>query len=540
MKMENGEWKMENEPVAAISDCHNSRSGGVHLRPFQIMNYRRGNPCGYPFLLGCFIFILTIMFCANLYSQTDVLSHYIDIAEQNNHGVQSAFTLYKASLERVHQVAAIEPLVFEIGLFTPPMHAINAEQIAQFQVMQMFNWFGTRRAGRTEMEQMAIMAFEEYRETRDQLRLDVTTQWFTLSRLNQQLKNNQANKLPLQNLEELAIRRFSSPNINSSMSDSGSMSMNMPSAPAAPSSMTGMSGMGNMGGMGGMSGTMPVQTTQRSTANMSNMPSMSGNMEMGNSSVMVAVLRLQIEIAEINFSIESLLTEINAETVKFNSLLNRPLDTEITFPESLIKTPFSLDIDTAMEIIRLQNPMLNMYLAEEAAFLAKEDMDKRMGLPMFGLGVQYMLNREAHHALMPSEPNGANMIMPMAMITIPLFRGQYRAQQRENILLRQASRSNYENMHSIIEAELYLTKNRLENTELRIELYQRQIEILNSIHNLALQEFTSGSGDMSSVIQAQRQLLDYELMTSEAIADFNIMVAQIQKLISSSHKMEDK
>ena len=25
-------------------------SGGVHLRPFQIKNYRRGNPCGYPFL----------------------------------------------------------------------------------------------------------------------------------------------------------------------------------------------------------------------------------------------------------------------------------------------------------------------------------------------------------------------------------------------------------------------------------------------------------------------------------------------------------
>ena len=41
---------MENEPVAAISDCHNSRSGGASHRPFQIMNYRSGNPCGYSFL----------------------------------------------------------------------------------------------------------------------------------------------------------------------------------------------------------------------------------------------------------------------------------------------------------------------------------------------------------------------------------------------------------------------------------------------------------------------------------------------------------
>ena len=32
-RMENGKWRMENEPVATISGCHNSRSGGVTLRP---------------------------------------------------------------------------------------------------------------------------------------------------------------------------------------------------------------------------------------------------------------------------------------------------------------------------------------------------------------------------------------------------------------------------------------------------------------------------------------------------------------------------
>ena len=37
--MDNGKWKMEND-----------RSGGACLRPIPIMNYRRGNPCGYPLL----------------------------------------------------------------------------------------------------------------------------------------------------------------------------------------------------------------------------------------------------------------------------------------------------------------------------------------------------------------------------------------------------------------------------------------------------------------------------------------------------------
>jgi outer membrane protein TolC len=47
-----------------------------------------------------------------------------------------------------------------------------------------------------------------------------------------------------------------------------------------------------------------------------------------------------------------------------------------------------------------------------------------------------------------------------------------------------------------------------------------------------VQEFVSGTSDLTNVIQVQRQLLDYQLKNVEAIADYNIMAASIQKLIS--------
>jgi outer membrane protein TolC len=60
--------------------------------------------------------------------------------------------------------------------------------------------------------------------------------------------------------------------------------------------------------------------------------------------------------------------------------------------------------------------------------------------------------------------------------------------------------------------------------------------LAQSAYNLTVQEFVTGKGDLTNVIQVQRQLLDYNLKTAEAIAAYNTMVANIQKLISSKNE----
>jgi outer membrane protein TolC len=480
------------------------------------------------------IIVLFTVHCSlfTAYGQTDSLNHYLQTAAQNNPGVKADFLTYQAALQKAPQAGAYQDPQLDLGVFLQPMEIIDGRQIADFKLMQMFPWFGTKKAARTEAQHMAKMAFEQFRETRDKLFLDVYTQWFILCRLRQQLTNNRDNQKLLVHLEELALQKFTSPtssqsgempgrpantnNTSPQQTNTGSAGMNMGNAPAGNSPSAATTGMNNMP-VGGMSGSSPGMSD---------------------------VLRIRLERTEIENNTENLLSEIQAEKAKFNALLNRPVDSEILVPDSLKQMTFLFDLSTAGTQIANQNPMLGMIGEEEQAYKAKAEMDRKMSYPMFGIGLQYMLvNKKTPDAGTDTDMNsmdnansmnGRDMIMPMVSVSIPIYRSKYKAQQRENTYLQQASKEKYRNTQNMLEAELYRTKHLLDDAARKITLYRKQTELAQATYHLMIQEFASGKNDLSNVIQVQRQLLDYELKTSEAIADYNTMVANIWKITSNA------
>ena len=87
----------------------------------------------------------------------DSLSHYLEQAARSNPQVNADFMLYKASLEKIPQAGAFADPELEIGFFVKPMETLMGKQIADFTLMQMFPWFGTRKAARSEASEMARM-----------------------------------------------------------------------------------------------------------------------------------------------------------------------------------------------------------------------------------------------------------------------------------------------------------------------------------------------------------------------------------------------
>jgi outer membrane protein TolC len=65
-----------------------------------------------------------------------------------------------------------------------------------------------------------------------------------------------------------------------------------------------------------------------------------GMQSMSGSSGMSDVLRIQLEIAELENSIESILSQIDAETAAFNALLNRPSGSKVHFPTRSLRYLF--------------------------------------------------------------------------------------------------------------------------------------------------------------------------------------------------------
>lgn len=417
--------------------------------------------------------LLTIMVFSGLAigQEADSLSHYLEVAARNNPGLNAEFLSYKASLERVPQAGAWSDPQLDIGFFLEPMEIIGGRQVADFTLMQMFPWFGTKKAAETEATHMAKMAYEQFKKSRDNLFLEVYTQWYILTSLNQQLKNNRDNLRLLEQLESVARQRMST--VSSTSSQAGS------------------SGFSN-------------------------------------------VLRVQLEVAEIENNIESIFSRISSEKTKFNALLNRPVDYEVVVPDSIIRVSFLFNELNAINEIENNNPMLGMIVEEEQAHRAKSEMDKKMSYPMLGIGLQYMVvGKSASQAANPiihDGMNGMDMIMPMVSISLPIFRNKYKAQQRESRYMWESAQSRYDNILNNLHSDLFRLKHELDDAERQIALYQKQIDLALSAYQLILQEFVTAQSDLTNVIEVQRQLLNFRIREAEAVAEYNTKVAEIKAL----------
>jgi outer membrane protein TolC len=478
--------------------------------------------------------------------ETDSLNHYLEVAARNNPAVKAAFHGYEAALQKVPQMGAYDDPQLEIGFFLEPMSIVDGRQIAQFQLMQMFPWFGTKKAARTEAQHMAQMAFEQFRETRDNLYLEVYKQWYLLCNLQQKWQNTKENVTLLKQLEDLALLKFTTggrsadmgermPMNNEQSTVNSSMgSMNMGSSPNPPQ------------GGGSSSGSTSMESSQsaRSTSSL---------WGAGGASGMSEILRIQLEAIELESAIESILSEITAGKARFNGLLNRPSGSEVVVPDEISQLPFLLDTESVLQTMREQNPMLGMINEESLAYKAKAEMDKKMAYPMLGIGIQYMLiGKTPDTGGQPMEGmdmgtntntmssmNGKDMIMPMVSVSLPIFRNKYKAAQRESKLLQLSSEEKYADTFNNLQAELYQSKHQLEDAVRKIALYKKQSGLARTTYDLVVREFISGKSNLSDVIQIQRQLLDYQLKESEATANYNTMVVNIWKLMSVCHSTLD-
>lgn len=411
-------------------------------------------------------FLMSIGIFSHAFAQENIrdsLSYYIQIAIENNPGVKSQRYAHEASLEKIPQAGAYQDPELSVEAYTMPMDIVGGRSIGNASVMQMFPWFGTRKAARTEAEHMANMQDQQYRETLNNLILQVSTQWYTMLKLKEQLTNNQENKALLEQLERLASRKYAS---SSSMSE---------------------------------------------------------------------VLRVQLEVVEIENNIESLHAQINAEKAKFNTLLDRETSEEVMLGTKIHKLTFLYREEEALSIIEKNNPMLEMISEEGLAFKAKAEMDRKMSYPTIGIGVEYMVVGKTDNMMLAMEGmNGKDMIMPMVSVSLPIFRKKYNAQQNESRLWRKSSEENLKNTFNNLKSEFYGFKSQLDDAERIIKLYEKQSTLAQTTYNLVLKEFVAGQSNLTNVIQVQRQLLDYQLKKSEALANYNMMVVSIKKLLAEN------
>ena len=447
-------------------------------------------------------------------------------AARNNPDVKASWLQYEASLQKVPQVGSLPDPQASFGFFTKPMGILGGKQVAQINLMQMFPWFGTLKAGKDEASAMAMAKFESFNAAKAELFYQVQTSWYQLFQLKKEIQLVQANIELLESLEKLAMVKFQAP-----PAEGGA------SAPASSGSGAGMNSSPQNTGMktGGMNSMEGQNAVSASSQNMSS-GSMGGGMSKSSPGLQ-DVLRVKMEILEQRDRLALLNDQLETAKVAFNTLLNREVNTPLVLPDSLTQLELPATELALADSILQRNPMLAMLANEQRSYQAMETKAKKMGLPMLGLGVNYMLNqtREGADPMM----NGKDMVMPMLSVSIPIYRKKYRAMGEEARLMQEANVQQSQSLQNQLRVRSHSLNKDLADANRRMVLYKEQEELARSTTEILLADFSSTGSDYEEVLRMQSKQLDYGFKRIQALTDYNSTVALAEKLMNANTNFDD-
>ncbi|TFG42751.1 MAG: hypothetical protein E4H43_02690, partial [Bacteroidia bacterium] len=333
----------------------------------------------------------------------DSLSYYLDQAALNNPGVKAKYMEYSAALEKVPQASSLPDPEIQFGYFIKPMQLLGGNQVADIRLMQMFPWFGALRSAKDEASKMAVAKFENFRDAKDGLYFNVKSSYYKVYRTMKEISIAKNNLDILHSLEQIVLVKFSTGGAGSFSGNSGSMPAGSNNSSPGSSGMSGS----NMTKQSMGSGSVSLSTGNQ--ARPSTGSGMGGSMGGDGKNDMVNLLRVQIEIHNLENRIALLQDQLTTDKVSFNRFLDRAPLTAVFTGDSLAEVPVLSDILTLADSL-VNHPMVKMFEAESEANAAKLEMVTRMGYPMVGLGLNYSViqKRDGNASMM----NGKDMTMP--------------------------------------------------------------------------------------------------------------------------------
>ena len=245
--------------------------------------------------------------------------------------------------------------------------------------------------------------------------------------------------------------------------------------------------------------------------------------------------RLQAEQLKLEEQIESLESKLQLQREQFNLLLHRQPNAPLVLPDSIVLS--QMPVAEWGEIER-SHPELLSLKAQGEQYVAQGDKARRMGLPMVGLGVQYMLNQKRDDANVMPDMNGMDMWMGMIKVTLPIYRHKIKAQRRAAELMKQNTDEIYQRRVDVLRSQLLGISQRAADVQRKIRLYQQDMDILANTLELMKGEYAAGTTTLSDILQTEREQLNYAFSHAEARAQYNMIVAEFEKLASVQIKNE--
>ena len=227
------------------------------------------------------------------------------------------------------------------------------------------------------------------------------------------------------------------------------------------------------------------------------------------------VLRVQLKEEELRQKMQILQASETKPTVAINQLLNRELVTEIPISPGLTFATMPVNKDSLLIRLSDNHPLLRMLSLQQEVSQKKITLNELDSKPTFGVGLDYLMV----DARSDAEPrhNGRDILQLRGVIRVPISQGKYSAKQREEdyriVALDHSKANTLSQFRSAIE-QAYADH---EEARLKIELYERQIEITSAAIRILEGEYSTQGNNFDELLRLEQELIDYDLKLLYAI-----------------------
>jgi outer membrane protein, heavy metal efflux system len=247
------------------------------------------------------------------------------------------------------------------------------------------------------------------------------------------------------------------------------------------------------------------------------------------SSPMVDLLRVEIMLEDARTNLNILREKRKPLATSFNTLLNRD-------PGEPVEVAVSVEVETLPDNYRRDSlhaghPALNALELQIEAGRAAEEAAVKQGLPKIGAGLDYVIVGEGP---LNAADNGRDVLMPMVSLSIPIFRGKYRAAVREAQLNQEKFSLQKAEYSNTLEAGYDMATFELEQQQQLLELYRKQVQTSRQSLNLLFSAYGNSGKEFEEVLRMQQQLLKYEKLAAAAEAQYQVAVAMLSYLTAKN------
>ncbi len=239
-------------------------------------------------------------------------------------------------------------------------------------------------------------------------------------------------------------------------------------------------------------------------------------------------LRLEAEEQNLEEQIASLEAKAALQRQQFNIVMHRDANAPLVVPDTIALREMP---SISWNDIEAQDPLLQKSVADGKAFEAQERLATNMGKPTFSVGLQYMLNGKVMNPKMENM-NGMDMVMPMVTVSVPIYRRKIYMSKEAAKLNKISTDYAYQNRQDALKSEYLSIGQRAEDVKRKVELYDKEVKILDRTLSLMNTEYATGSTSLTDILETNRQYIDYALKKAEAYADYNTLVAEYEKMAS--------